>query len=147
MLLVELFDSKIDYKVEVASAHKFMTSATIEDREIIFVSEIEDQGRYGMEATIEFGEMKPGRDGKKRITYDLTGSGGEMKVFSMVGQSVKEMVNRYQPDMILFTADKDGKETSKRADVYEKLLKKFAPEYEAMRKDAGQSILFQLVKK
>lgn len=147
MLLVELFDSKINYSVDAATASKFKTSATIEDRDIIFITDIDNSGKYGVEATIEFGEMKTGSDGKKRITYDLTGSGGEMKVFSMVGQSVKEMVNRYQPDMILFSADKDGKETSKRADVYEKLLKKFAPEYEAIRKDAGQSILFQLVKK
>ena len=147
MLLTELFDTKINYNVTANSAVRFSTSAMINNREIVFRADIDNAGRVGVEANIVFGETVKDHRNELKMTFKLTGSGGEMKVFSMIGLSLRELVDRYQPDMIMFSADKEGGGSTKRADVYEKLVNKFIPEYEPTRKDVGDSILFDLYKK
>lgn len=147
MLLLELFDSKPAYDVVRADKYKFITKQTINGRKIIFVGDLSDEGA---DADIEFKEIDKSENEKlyhSKGTYALTGSGGEMQVFSMVGNSIKELVDRYSPTKIFFTAEKEGEGSTKRADVYEKLLKKYLPDYEITRHDSGTSILYKLYKK
>ena len=158
MKLFELFDSKIDYKIVKESEREFHTRATIEGRDILFTASISDyildhEGNVTCEeAYVEFAEVKKpeSRYDSEEWNYDVTGSGGEMKVFSMVGASLKELVYLYKPAIIKFSAEKDKKDkkdSEKRANLYEKLIKKFIPEYEIDRRDAGKSIKFNLYRK
>lgn len=139
MKILEIFDSTTQYEVVQANKSKFVTKQTIEGRDIIFVALLDDGS-----AEVEFKEVKAGAKDKSG-TYALTGSGGEIKVFSMVGRSLKELANRYRPDMISFTAEKEPNHT-KRADIYEKLVKKFLPDYEITSRDTGNSIVYGLYK-
>ena len=148
IILTELFDSKVEYEVTRESNRLFITKAEIEGREIVFTAVVDEHGEKGIEIDVEFTETIHQRNGTDYDSYALTGSGGEMKVFSMVGASLKDMANRYQPDLIHFTAEKDkGPNKEKRANLYEKLIKKFLPDYEIDKRDRGQNIRFQLYKK
>ena len=153
-ILMELFDSKIDYKIVKESEREFHTRATIEGRDILFTASISDYilDHEGIvtceEAYVEFAEVKkPKTYYDKQMKYDLTGSGGEMKVFSMVGASLKELVYLYNPRIIKFSAQKGKNDSEKRADLYEKLIKKFITEYEIDRRDKGDHINFDLYRK
>lgn len=147
MLLFEVFSSAPSYTVVTHNASKFVTKQVINGRTIVFIAGISDGGA---EADIEFVELPKGvdiKDAARKGTYALTGSGGEMQVFSMVGHSMKEMVDVYQPERIFFTAEKEGKDSDKRAKLYSKLIKKFLPEYEPTEHDSGNAIHFKLYRK
>ena len=144
-MLLELGDSSSNYEVIESDADSFKTKATINKRVIVFSASMDDPG----EMHIEFWELKdPNIDLKysSNRTYGLSGSGGEIKVLSMIGNSIKEAVARYHPPMIFFTAEKE-ENSNKRADIYEKLLKKFLPGYEAVRTEVGSAFDFQVKKK
>lgn len=149
MLLLELFNSKVDYKVIAETTRKFSTEAVINGRKIVFFATIDSDAGS---ADVEFWEEATDADekivlGKPRRTYALTGSGGEMKVLSMVGASMKEMVERYHPTEIYFTADKDkDQKSTTRANVYERLMKQILPKFDVVRIDKGSSIEFRLLK-
>lgn len=118
MKLNEILNKKIDYEVVRAVGTLFHTQATINDREIHFSAIDEEDGSW----ELSFGEKKAGG----KVSYGKTGSGGELEVFSMVKASIEEFVQRYQPEQMHFTADKDGDEKGNtRADVYERLMKRF----------------------
>lgn len=117
MLVQEILNKKTDYEVIRASSNAFRAKAEINGRTIMFSAEDEDEsGEWG----IAFSEI----DSKGRRTYKQTGSGGELEVFSMIKDCMLEFVERYQPAMMKFTADKDnGADT--RANAYERLIKRF----------------------
>ena len=109
-----------------------------------------DLSSDGDEADIEFKELPKDASLKsyhKDGTYALTGSGGEVQVFAMVGNSIKELVDRYHPSLIYFTAEKEANGSTKRAVVYEKMLKKCIPDYEVTSHDSGDSIMYRCYKK
>lgn len=145
-MLVEAFNGKAEYEVLRSDAHKFITRQTIGNRDIVFLGDITTDG----EADIEFAEMPvdtPLRDYTKKGTYALTGSGNEVKVFTMINHSLKELVSRYEPSRIFFSAEKDG--NGKRPSVYEKMLKRSLPQYEIQKYDSDKhgAIHFTLYKK
>jgi hypothetical protein len=131
MLVKELLDKKVPFEVIQDDDSIFATSAKIGNRYIIFFAGMEEEGEW----EIEFKESKD--NPRMGGTYDLTGSGNELAVFSMIKDSIKELIARHKPKMIVFTASKsDG--SSKRADTYERLLKKFVvPGYTFDRKDVS----------
>ena len=146
MLLLEIL-GKPKYDIVTDTATKFVTKQVINGRTIVFIASISNGGS---EADVEFVELPKGvdlKDAAKKGTYALTGSGGEMQVFSMVGNSLKEMVEIYQPEQIFFTAEKEGKDATKRSDLYEKLCQKFLPQYEVTKHDSGNAVLFTLYRK
>lgn len=148
-LLAELFDSSADYEVVRSDKSKFITRQNFGKRDIIFITDLDDEGA----ADIEFGEVEkdtPIRDYAKKSTYAQTGSGDEIKVFAMVAKSIKEMISRYEPSTINFSAEKEGK--GRRPAVYEKLLKRAATDYEITTYDSKVTgkhgaVLFTLYKK
>jgi hypothetical protein len=123
-----------------------MVSADIGGRTIIFEAEdIEDSNGNPL-WEITFFEKTKGGFG---FTYKQTGSGKELEVFAFVGQALQEFLDRYGPDKVYFTADKDddSQEKNTRADVYEKLLKRAKfKNYKVVRDTNSRYSKFELVR-
>ena len=148
MLLQELFKKTVNYRVVKNTSSTFSTRATIGGRDIVFVAGVEHEGASGgVELDVEFGEVKM-KAGMEVLTYDITNKGHALEVFSMVIDSLREAIMIYQPDIINFTAEKEGDSNSdlKRADLYEKIAKRFK-EFEVTTKDVGRAVMFKLYRK
>ena len=143
MKLNEILSKKVDYEVTKETSERFDTMAKIGDRTISFTSGKVDHGDSLETWDVEFAEIK---NGKK--TYAASGSGNELEVFSMIKDSILELVSRYHPDKITFTAQKEG-EGDKRANAYERLVKRFnIPGYTYNRdKEYSDFDQFEIVKK
>lgn len=140
MLLNEILNKKIEYEVDEESEDAFMTSALIGGRMIEFYADKFDDGKW----TLSFGEAKGGK-----VTTELTGSGSELEVFSMVKDSIVEFVKKYKPTIMSFTAAKNDKSDIKnnRGDLYDRLIKKFKiPGYKASRYQGDHTDSFALEK-
>jgi len=117
--ITESFDSKIPYKVVIASNESFNTKAEIGGRTIFFTANITEDGTdnnptYPWE--IEFQEIS-----KNSNTYSKTGSGHEMQVFAFIIDSIKELIARYSPDEIVFGSEKYD---SNRTSLYKRMANK-----------------------
>lgn len=138
MKLNELMNSKVDYEVVKAHGGVFHTQAKINGRIIDFSAIEEMDGEW----EIAFGEKN--ENGK--TSYGLTGGGAAAEVLAMVKDSILEFVERYQPEKMYFTADKDNGKDS-RARVYERMIRRFnIPSYKYSTGDFGGSTRFSLTK-
>jgi len=138
MKLYELMDTKVDYEVIKARGGVFHTEATIGGRVIAFAAIEEMDGEW----EISFGEKKEG----SKTAYGLTGSGAAPEVLAMVKASMLEFVERYQPEKMYFTADKEN-DKDNRARVYDRMIKRFnIPSYKYMKGDFGAATRFTLTK-
>jgi len=127
MKLNEILNRKVDYEVTSKTDVLFRAKAEIGNREIIFEAKYDKQGKFW-----DIGFKERNDDG---ITYDTSGSGNEFEVFAMVKDCITEMIAHYKPDTLIFSADMGG-DYDTRADVYERLMKKFkVPGYTVTRKD------------
>jgi len=120
--ITEAFDSIVPYEVTRATNDLFTTRAEINNRNIIFNAQGNDEGN-GFESNVvwevDFYEKTPGN-----MSFGLTGAGGEMKVFSFIIDSLKELKARYSPETIRFTSHKaDGNRTK----LYQRMIDKIAP--------------------
>jgi len=155
MNLLEILNKPADYKIDVAKNDRFVASAVIKGREIVFAVELigrvdpdskwvvrdGDRGQDIWE--MSFAEMQPTHAGMKKGTYQLTKSGGEFEVFATWRKFMEEFLQRYHPGKIVFTADKDHS----RADLYAKLLKRFnMPGYKVNREEFGKVDKFVIIK-
>lgn len=106
-IINEAFDSQVNGVLVRATNDTFTTKAEIGGRVIIFnAASYTNATENGHETVweLEFTEKTTGNR-----TYGKTGSGNEMQVFSFVLESIKELIARYQPDVLEFSADKgDG---------------------------------------
>lgn len=116
----ESFDSNIKAQLIQSAPNLFITRAEIGGRTVEFqaslnVLEPMDDIEPPINcAEIIFVERTPGN-----MTFSKTGSGSEMQVFSFVIESIKELIKRYSPDEISFSADKaDGN----RGSLYKRML-------------------------
>jgi len=140
MKLNELLDRKVKYHVVEKEHHKFATGAKIGDRTIVFEAQY-DPAEHTWEVTFEeFSEKN------ELGSYDVTGSGNELEVFSMIKGSMEEFIGRYTPDQVVFTASKKtGK--SNRADLYTRLLNRFKiPGYKLFKHDSKTGAYFKLTR-
>lgn len=144
--IVEVLNTKVPYEVEHAGAEQFSTSAKIGGRLITFYASTGD-GEPGV-WEIEFDERIEKTDNSPRkTTYKQTGSGSELQVFSMIKDSIIELVTRYEPEVIMFTADKEG-ENDTRAMLYARLLKRFnLPEYKTDVHQSSRKTEFTLTRR
>lgn len=139
MLLNELFKAKTDLKVLKSSPIRFGTSAMIKGREIRFYAVEEESELDRWE--VSFGEIVPG---KSYATAEMTGSGGELDVLSMVKDSLTMFIQQRNPKVITFTAEKSDRS---RAAVYERMLKRMLPApWKFEKHDEDFSIRFVLTK-
>lgn len=125
--LNEVFDRTPEYEVEVDSRSFFKTSQSIGDRRIVFTAERAD---YEDSWELQFKEVRNGRS-----TIELTGSGNELEVFSMVANSIIEFVQRYQPEKITFSAARDGARSSLYRRLMQRALKGYYPELDGRSGD------------
>jgi hypothetical protein len=116
LLTLEVLDTKVPYEVIKATSHAFRTQAEIGGRNVFF-SATYDEDHW----EIEFYEIKKGM-----ISSGVTGSGAEFKVFAFVKSSTQEFIDRYKPDRIEFSSEKDSRS---RAKLYVRLFSTL-PDYE-----------------
>jgi hypothetical protein len=149
MKLLEILNTKFtDAKVSVDNDEEYEVSAKIGDRVIRFGAE-----KYPTHTQFElypdlweiaFSEEDDG-DELNHKKYDLTKSGKEFEVFAFIKQCMEHLIEKRKPGTIKFTADKIGSEG--RADVYEKMLKKFLKGYKITKMDDGsRQVKFTLEK-
>lgn len=140
-LLQELFNSDVPFAVAADTDDLLTTKATINGRKIVFNARNEDiEGASLTYWYAEFFELGDQNDKK----YNTTKGGKEFEVFSMIKKSMEILINKREPDIIFFSA---AKEDRSRADVYEKLLKRYAKGYTLVRNDrGGRAVKFKLVR-
>lgn len=140
MKLNELLDRKVKYHVVEKEHHKFATGAKIGGRTIVFEASYDIHEHLW---TVQFEEFS---EKNELGSYDVTGSGNELEVFSMVKASMEEFIGRYTPDQVTFSAaKKDGK--TNRADLYTRLLDRFKiPGYKMKKHDSKTGASFLLIR-
>ena len=117
-VISEAFDSNVDYSVVRATNDLFTTKAIINNRTIIFNSQGSDEDNEVV-WEVDFYEKSPGK-----MTYGKSGSGGEMKVFSFIINSLKELAERYNPDTVKFSSHRADENRTK---LYHRMISKIAP--------------------
>jgi hypothetical protein len=117
MKLNEILDSKIQYKIDKETDEDFHTSALINGRKILFKAEYHDTTEDWL---VNFAEL----DEKNIPRVSKTNSGGELKVFAMVKECMMELIKRYSPVQIRFSASKESS-SDNRAKLYHALINKF----------------------
>lgn len=133
-LLQELLNTDVKYRVVRASSGSFKTRATIGKRDILFTAHKIDH-TDGLDAwMLEFEQISVGTTGHKDFTFRKTNGGKPFQVFSMIRQSIEEFMQRYHPEEVHFTAEKDDGDDT-RPEVYKRLLSKALPKYELVRED------------
>lgn len=149
--LLELFDAKAEYEVDMADADSFVASTTIGGRKIQFCASNYGPDDSGQDAwEVEFFEVSDKHIGG---TFGLSGSGAEVAVMNMVKKALEEFVSRYAPATIKFTADKNAwpgkdKPSNSRAQLYARMVKRYTPRnYEAIIEPEDHSTFFTLKRK
>jgi hypothetical protein len=140
MKLNELLDRKVKYHVIEKELYKFATGAKIGGRTIVFEAMYD---KAENQWTVQFEEFS---EKDELGTFDVSGSGNELEVFSMIKGSMEEFIGRYTPDLVTFTASKKTGKTN-RADLYTRLLNRFKiPGYKMIKQDSKVAADFKLVR-
>jgi hypothetical protein len=147
MLLQEIFDTKVPYHVTTNTDNKWVAKGEINGRTIEFEAE---KHFHANNWKFFFSEFKDG--GKAQMSR--TGSGGELKVLSMVKACMNEVIELHKPEKIFFDAHKDkpGEDResenrdASRGNVYERLVKTFKDQYTYTRVSKRIRDQFQMVR-
>jgi hypothetical protein len=141
MILFEILNKKIDYKVIDDDAYVYIASAVIKGRTIEFEGHRTLDHGFNSVWVINFREISG-----DRCTYNLTKNGGEFEVFAFIKQMIEELIRKRKPNFIRFTSDKGDKI---RSSLYKKLIMKYAKGYElkVAADDRNQVDKFTLEKK
>ena len=121
-IICEAFDSDIDYTVVRATNDLFTTKAVINGRTIVFNAQANEEGMEEIPEIVwevDFYEKAPGK-----MTYGKSGSGGEMRVFSFVLSSLKELAARYSAETIRFSSHRADENRTK---LYHRMISRMAP--------------------
>lgn len=111
MRIDEIFSSDVPFEIVKDTPTEFSTRAKVNDRLIKFTATLK-----GSSWLIFFVEQDPGGD----IRYDTTtatGHGGELKVFSMVWNSLKQFIEKNQPEKMDFASAGNN-----RSNLYKRML-------------------------
>jgi len=108
--LTELFDKPYPYTLDIGS-NKANALITLPDRTKLNVGFMKGKNKW---------DMAFDRNG----TFDAEDQGDQFKVMATVVAVFKEFVEKVKPEKITFDADKDS--TNSRADVYAKMLTRYA---------------------
>ena len=137
MKLHEVLDSVVDYEVKDNTAGRFWIQSKINGR-LISVFFYRDPGDVW---ELIFAEKPKDNPDSVFWSHKKSGSGGELKVFSLVMIAIKEFLKIHQPKTIFCSSTKSGN----RARLYEKLLKKI-PGYTLSKEEKEHEIIFTLTK-
>ncbi len=142
-LLQELLNTPIDYRVVRASSSSFKTRATIGKRDILFTAHKNDNEDGLNSWTVEFEQISTSASGKKEQTFRKTNGGKPFRVFSMIKQSIEELLHRYSPEEICFSAELDDDGDDTRPEVYKSMLARWLRDFELVDEDdIGGEVLF-----
>lgn len=117
--LQEALNSKVDYRVVANTEELFKTEAIIGERKIVFEAYLDNPDDELWDVSF----VETTKDNKS-MSFDTTGSGNELEVFSMIRSSMEELVKEKNPRKIKFTAWK--RDNATRANLYERMLRRFA---------------------
>jgi hypothetical protein len=126
-------DRSVEYEILENNSRTFEARAIIDDRAFHFLAEY----KLGLYNHHKIGPGGPywvltfSEEDEHDRYYDKTGKGGEMQVLSFVASMTKKFLEKYDPDVVRFAADKDENKKDNRASVYRKLAKKLFTEYDA----------------
>ena len=136
----EAFTSDIKPAKLRATNSTYKAVAHIGDRDIIFRGAEELPGEWG----VLFSEHRP----KTGETFKITGSGNQMQVMAFAISSIKDIVARYAPSKINFTAEEEeDSEKKSRAKLYTTMVNKLElPGYKAKITQHEKSVEFDLIR-
>jgi hypothetical protein len=139
-LISEAFTSKFNPISLRANNSTYKAVAHIGDRDIIFRGAEELPGEWG----VVFSEKRP----KTGETFRITGSGNQMQVMAFAISSIKDIVARYAPSKINFTAEEEeDSEKKSRAKLYTTMVNKLElPGYKAKITQHEKSVEFDLIR-
>lgn len=143
--LDELMNSSVPYKTVSDKPKVFTTMADIGGRQLVFMALYDGpfdlHGNSVSAWSVDFSDHTD-----DKVSFSLTGQGNEYSVFSFVMASFREFIEKKDPGIIRFKAAKSDRS---RADLYEKMLKRYLPpDYEFKRTDSGtSSVNFWIQKK
>ena len=132
MKLLELFNSKTDYKVHKDSDLYFHASAKIGNKDIEFYADNEDRKGWW----VSFGSgVKPG-DGRQSF-FDVTDDGYGAQVLAFVKRAFEDLVKRKDPAIITFSGAV-GKDA-----IYQRMINRFVPKDKYRIETAKQTVTGQ----
>lgn len=139
-IISEAFDSNIQAKLRVTN-ETYKAIARIGERDIIFRGAEEAPGEWG----VVFSERKPGES----ETFKITGSGNQMQVMAFAISCIKDIVARFAPTKINFTAEEENDSKRKsRASLYTAMVTKLElPGYKAKITPKSNAVEFDLITK
>lgn len=131
--LKESLDSKVDYKITHDTNKSFAVQANIENRTINIEITRNDSDTFPsrdnvwelvFDETVDKISKLTGNPVKVRNT-DVTGSGGELKVFSLVKEVLIKFLDDFEPKELWFSAKVEGGSKMNRINLYDRILKRF----------------------
>lgn len=136
MILSELFDSKVDYKVIVENPKVFATLITLRDKndkpvqiafEALFLEKSKDWA-------LNFGVFKSLVGDELYMRFGRIHEFQAPKILAFAKRSTEEFLKKYDPPTFKFMATKD------RSDVYARMIERFkVPGYQLEKKEEGQN--------
>ena len=124
--LNELFDQKFETSIISQNADNFKVAADIGEGKIVFSASSAGAEDGDEPNTWDVVFRNIGPNVGKNQQFSMTGTGNEFAVMSFVKDCIDDFVGQYQPDVIRFTADKEGKSNS-RAKLYAGMIKRYMP--------------------
>ena len=139
-ILNEVLDSDVEVRVHEDSASTYFMSADIKGRTIQLQADRSRNKKW----YVDFWQIeKNARGVMTGQTHELTGSGGELQVFSVVKRALEHIIEKRKPVELKFEAE--NKTT--RANLYEKFLKRWNfPGYTYERKVGPHKDTFVLTR-
>lgn len=130
MKLHEIMNKGSTYEVIRATPGSFRTSKDVGNHNLVFVATLDEDSDNVWQ--VAFFVKQP-----DKLSTEPTNDFKAGEVLSFVGNSLQEFIERYAPETIVYSIDKDGF-GDKRDAVYERMFKTFAPKYERTHiSDAG----------
>lgn len=117
MLLNELFNRPAEYGIMTATANTFKAAFAVNDRTIVFLASRNSDDCWYI-SFYQMGEMTNPQ------IHSMTNDGGEFDVMSTVKKLMDELIARYNPTEILFSADRTEES---RVRLYTKMVARYLP--------------------
>jgi len=117
--------------------------------EMVMMSGFNDAHKW--DVTFTMSQYKE-RVGRELDTYEVTGTGNELAVFSTVIKIlIDELIKKRKPEMVTFTAEKSEYDVNTgRVKLYKRLVKRYVPDgYEVKIYDSavGNEVMFVIQEK
>lgn len=144
--IVEIMDKALPYKSATLKQGIFRVRFMVGEDEIVFEAENEELRHMGEEDDegkwmILFGKKQ---QGKRDLSFNLTNKGSEFEVFATLKKIIAEFIEKCDPKVIQFSADKDE---PTRARLYQRMFAKNMPAGWKINKADGQfSTYFEMIK-